>query len=151
MNHMLYTKVVPIVFSEAIVDNAALTTAEVDRLGFDYCSIYLRVGTTDIAAAVCKIQETDTSGSAYSDVVDLASATDIEGGATAVPSGTADNTWRVIHIDCRNRKRYLDLALTAGDGSAGSWFFAFAILSRAKQAPTTNVGCAGTGGVVICI
>lgn len=153
MNPMLHTKVVPIVFSEAIVDDAALTTTEIDRLGYDYCSIYIRVGTTDIAAVTAKVTHSDTAGSGHADITGatLDGGTDIEGGTTTLPSATADNTFRVIHLDCRGLKRYLDLSLTAGNGTAGSWFFAWAILSRAKQAPVTNTACAGTGGVVVCV
>lgn len=154
MHPMLHTKVVPIVFPTAISDNASPTTTEIDRDGFDYCTIYLRIGATDIAMAACKVQESDTSGSNFVDIAgtDLNSGTtDIEGNTLALPSATADNTFVVIHLDCRGRKRYLDLVLTSGNGTAGSWLYAFAILSRAKQAPVTNVGCAGTGGKVVAI
>lgn len=153
MNPMLHTKIVPIVFPTALLDAAAATTTEIDRSGFDYCSIYVRVGASDIAATVCKVQESDTTGTNFTDVpgADLSSAVDIEGNATALPSATDDNTFKVIHLDLRGRKRFLDLSLTGGDGTTGAWYYAFAILSRAKQGPVTNAGCAGTGGVVVAV
>jgi hypothetical protein len=146
---LLKTKPVSIAFSEALVDNAAITTTEIDRLGYDWCSIYLRPGTTDIALTVCKVTHSDTAGSGHADMTGAnldAGATDIEGVAAALPSATADNTWRVIHIDCRDKKRYLDLSLTVGDGTAGGFYHAFAILSNGDNHPLTNAGCANTSG-----
>lgn len=153
MHPMLHTKVVPIVFPTAISDNASPTTTEIDRLGFDYCSIYLRIGATDIAMAAAKVQESDTSGSNFTDITGttLDGSTDIEGGTLALPTAGADNTFIVWHIDCKARKRYLDLVITAGNGTAGTWLYAFAILSRAKAGPVTNAGCAGTGGKVVAL
>jgi hypothetical protein len=151
----IHSKPVMIAAPTALVDNSAVTTTEVDTLGFDYASFYLYVGTTDIALTDLIVQETDTAGSGYSDIAatDFTSSSqyDVEGTALALPSATADTTWRVIHVNLVGRKRYLDLDITVGDGTAGGWYYAFCILSRAKAQPMTNAGLAGTDGIaVVC-
>lgn len=155
MNHMLSSKPVAVVFSEAISDNAALTTSEIDTLGYDYCSIYVRIGTSDIAMAALKVQESDTSGSGFADIDETdfsdSTQTDVEGTALALPAADSDNTFRVIHIDLRARKRYLDVSLTSGNGTNGSWIFCMAILSKAAEGTITNAKLAGTSGVAVVV
>lgn len=151
----IHSKPVMVAAPTALVDNAAVTTTEVDTDGFDYASFYIYVGTTDIALTDLVVQETDTSGSGYTDVTptDFTDATqlDVEGAALALPGATADTTFRVIHINLNGRKRYLDLDITVGDGTAGGWYYAWCILSRAKEAPVTNAGLAGTSGIAVVV
>jgi hypothetical protein len=59
------------------------------------------------------------------------------GSTSTLPSATDDNKLFKFEIDTRGRKRYLDVALTGGDGSAGAYFVAWAELSRGEQVPTT--------------
>lgn len=151
----IHSKPVAVAMPTALVDNSAVTTTEVDTDGFDYCSFYVYIGATDIALTDLVVQETDTAGSGYTDVTPTdftsSSQVDVEGTALALPSATADTTWRVIHINLVGRKRYLDLDITVGDGTAGGWYYAFAILSRGKAQPLTNAGLAGTSGIaVVC-
>lgn len=124
----------------AIVDNAAFTTAAIDTLGFAYAEIFVYFGAMDIAATVLKVQESNAS--------DMTGATDITGtrvgtdandtGSTStLPSATSDNTVFKFEIDLRGRKRYLDVLLTGGDGTAGTYCTVFALLSRGAQVPTT--------------
>lgn len=142
MHAALSSKVVNVGFAEAILDNASLTTAEIDTLGADYCKIYVRLGTTDIAMAALKVQESDTSGSGFADIdaTDFSDATqtDMDGNALGLPAATDDDTFFVICVDCRARKRYLDLVATAGNGTAGSWIFAWAELFRLENGPNTS-------------
>jgi hypothetical protein len=119
----------------AILDNASATTSVIDTLGFNYCSIYVRLGATDVALAALKVQEADAAASstALSSGVDI---TELDF-AGALPDAGADNTIVAFDIDLRGRKRYLDLVATAGDGSAGTYLSAWAVLGRGREVPVT--------------
>ena len=121
----------------AIVDNAAYTTTEIDTNGFDYCVVVVYIGATDIAMAACKVQESDTSGSGFADVsgLDTDGDTNIAGGTATLPTATDDNKFILFEIDLRGRKRYLDLSITAGNGTAGTFATAFAVLCRGNTSP----------------
>lgn len=123
----------------AIVDDGSYTTNQIDTLGYEYCTIVCHVGATDIAMAALKVQESDVSGSGFADVVglDFDGDTDIDSGTAALPAADDDNSFFVFEIDCRSRKRYLDLVATAGDGTTGTYMSATAILSRAKESPVS--------------
>ena len=136
---MQNTKFVSITPPAAIVDNAAYTTTEIDTLGFDYCTVVLYLGATDIAMAACKITESDVTASGHADVtgLDTDGDTNIDGDAATLPTATDDNKFCLFEIDLRGRKRFLDLSISAGNGTAGTYAAAFAILSRAKDTPVT--------------
>jgi len=121
----------PVINPAAIVDDAAFTTATIDTQGAYRVQILVHIGATDIAAAVFKVQESDASN--------MGSATDISGTdlASTVTAGV-DNTIIVYDINLAgNRKRYLDLSFTAGNGSLGTYASAVAILWM-KNSPTSN-------------
>lgn len=136
MNAAQIDKFVSITPPAAIVDNASLTTASVDTQGYAFARIFLYLGATDIAMTALKIQESDNDSS-YSDVTGLVygTSTDVAGSTSALPTATDDNKCFVFEIDLRGRKRYLDLVATCGDGAAGTYVCAFALLSRAGDAP----------------
>lgn len=123
----------------AIVDNASWTTTEVDTLGWDYAEIVVLLGATDIAMAALAVTESDTSGSGHANVTGLVwgTSSNIAGSTSALPSATDDNTFQVAQIDLRGRKRYLDLTMTAGNGTAGTYAVALCRLSRGAIAPNT--------------
>jgi len=128
----------------AIVDNAAYTTAAIDTLGYDHCTIVTYLGATDIAMTVLKVQESDDSGmSGAADVTGLVwgTSTNIDGSTSALPSATDDNKFQVAQIDLRGRKRYIDINATAGDGSAGTYAAIFAILEGGEVGPVTMAEC----------
>ena len=129
MKSSLNQKVVAITPPAAIVDNAAFTTASVDTKGFAQLTIIVLFGAMDIALAALKLREADDD-STYSDVTgaDYSSA-------SVLPSATADNTMYAFHVDLRGKKRYIDLSMTGGDGTAGTYAAAVAILSRASEVP----------------
>ena len=137
-------KLVSITPPAAIYDNASLTTASIDTLGYDYCTIYVYLGATDIAMTALKVQESDTDGN-YADVTGLVFGTssNTAGSTSTLPSATDDNKFFAFEIDLRGRKRYLDLVATCGDGTAGTYAAAWAVLSRAEEAPNTAAerGC----------
>lgn len=134
MNPIQDTKFVAITPPGAILDDTSATTAAVDTAGFNYATVVVLLGATDIALTALKLQHSDAAGSGYVDIdgADFNGDTDIEGGTAALPSGTDDNKFFVVEVDLRNKKRYLDLVATIGDGSSGAYFTAFAILSQSS-------------------
>lgn len=117
------------------LNNGAVTCAIIDTLGFDFATFVLYLGATDIALTVCKLTESDDSG--------MSGATDVTGGNFAtspatLPSATDDNKFFVWYCNLKGaRKRYLQLAITVGNGSLGAYSSAWAELSRASQSPNT--------------
>ena len=134
MNPAQQDKWVSVTPPAAIVDNASLTTATIDTAGFAYLRVFLYLGATDIAMSALKLQESDDSGmSGAADITGLVYGTSasIAGTTSALPTATDDNKCFVFEVDLRGRKRYIDLVATCGDGTAGTYATAFALLSRA--------------------
>jgi hypothetical protein len=123
-------KIVNVTPPGAIIDDAAVVTAAIDTLGFDYADVYVILGATDVAVAALKLTESDQAGSGY---------TDVEGGDFAgnLPGATDDNKIFGWHVDLKGKKRYLDVVATGGNGTTGAYITVIAILSRAKQSPNT--------------
>lgn len=142
MNALHCSKFFQVISPAAIVDNASYTTNEIDTLGYNYATIIVNIGATDIAMAALKVQESDTSGSGFVDIsgADCDGGTDIDGSTAALPSATDDDSLVVIQINMQGRKRYLDLVATAGDGAAGTYASAVCILSDADVAPESVAG-----------
>lgn len=130
MKDLQKAKFVTITPPGAIVDNAAFTTAAIDTAGFAYATIVVHFGAMDIAMAALKLQQCDTSGGSYADISGAVGGTDF-----TLPAATDDNKFVVFYVDLRGKKRYLDLVATGGDGSAGTYFTAVAILSEASGTP----------------
>ena len=139
------TKVLQVIAPVAIKDNVAWVSTEIDTNDWEYCTIICNLGVTDIAVAVLKVQESDTSGSGFADVVGLVFGTSnqISGSVSVLPSATDDGKIFAFDIDLKARERYLDLSATAGDGALGTFLSAVAILSRGKALPVTAAerGC----------
>ncbi len=141
MAHELqHSKFFQVIAPVAIQDNASWTTTEIDTLGYNYLTVVVNIGATDIAMAALKLQQSDTSGSGFADVTSLDSDgdTDIDGNASTLPTATDDNKLFIFQVDLRGKKRYWDLVATAGDGTAGTYASAIAILSKADDAPTSS-------------
>jgi hypothetical protein len=139
-------KLVSVTPPAAIIDNASATTAEVDTKGWDYARYVVYVGATDIAMAALYLTESDATGSGHAEIASTdfsdSTQTDIDGNALALPAADDDNGFIVIDVDLRKggRKRFLDLVLTAGDGSAGTYVAAWCELFRGDTLPTTVAG-----------
>jgi hypothetical protein len=120
----------------AIVDNADYTTNVIDTVAngvkFDYLTIVVQLGATDIAMTALKMQQSDASASGFADITGTVGGTDF-----TLPSATDDNGFVVFNIDLRGKKRYFDLVATAGNGTTGTFMSAMAILSRAKVGPNS--------------
>ena len=136
-------KMISLVPPAAIVNNAAVTVASLDTLGFEYVRIVVYLGATDIALTVLKVGESDTDGS-YTDITGLRFGTDnnIAGSASTLPSSTDDNKIFEFQIDMRGIKRFLKLAITVGVGTLGAFVTAWAELGRPQTIP---IGAAGFG------
>jgi hypothetical protein len=125
-------KVVVITPPGAIVDNAAFTTTTVDTKGFSHLQLLVHFGALDIAVVVLKAQESDDSG--MSGAADITGA--VGGTNFTLPSASADNQFGAINVKLGGtRKRYIDLVATGGDGAAGTYMTAIAILSRPSESP----------------
>lgn len=131
----------------AIVDNASWTTTEVDTVYLGQkanCVVfYVAFGAMDIAMVALKVQETDTSGSGQTDI----SGADFS--VTTLPSATSDNTIFAVYIQLGgNRKRYLNLVATGGNGTLGTYMSSIALLGGLGSLPTTATA-RGLGGQLI--
>jgi len=126
------------------VATSATATGNVDRLGYDVVAIDVHLdsqaSTTDIPTALQIAESDDTVASNFATVAGLVGGTNSAGGFTIPNSQTVANIVQ-INIDCRARKRYLQLSFTPG--VAAQLVSATARLGRAKEAPTAAAG-AGT-------
>lgn len=129
----LKNKIVAVTSPAAIVDNAGFTTNTIDTKGFAFISIIVLLGALDIALAAFKLRESNAD--------DMSGAVDVDGADFStdgtLPSATDDNKLVAIHVNLKGRKRYLDLTLTGGDGTAGTYATAIAILSDAAEVPSS--------------
>lgn len=122
-------KFVAITPPAAIVDNAAFTTAAIDTKGWAWLTIVVQFGAMDIAAASASIRQSDASN--------MSSPSNIAVGGTdfTLATATSDNTFHVFDINLLGKKEFIDFEITGGDGSAGTYMSALAILSRGSEAP----------------
>ena len=148
MNHGQDQKYVAVIPPAVIKDNASFTSIEVDTKGFNSLTVVCSLGATDIAMAALKLQSGDVSGT-LTDVTGLnfSGGTDIAGNATSLPSATDDNELFVFQVDLRGKKRYWNIVATAGDGAAGTYLSAIAVLSRDAVNDGTVAGIAN-GSVI---
>lgn len=132
-------KLVSITPPAAISDNATLTTAEIDTLGWSYLTVIVYEGATDIAMTALAVTQSDTAGSGHANITGLVwgTSTNIDGVTSALPIATDDNLFQVAQIDLKGKKRYIDVTATTGDGAAGSFVTILGILSRPQVSPTS--------------
>lgn len=102
---------------------------EIDTAGFKYATIDVIyspfTAATATFASVCKVQESDTSGSGQADVTGLS----ITAGAGAT-TGAAVGAVARFNVDLRGRKRYLTVTTSPGNTVA---IVSNARLSKAEQ------------------
>ena len=135
MNDLQNLKAINVTPPAAIVDNAAFTTASVDTKDVESALFVASFGAMDIAATVFKLRESDDDSS-YADV----SGADFSVSPLTLPSATSDNTIFGVYVKCGGaRKRYLDLSVTGGDGTAGTYLSVLCLLLP-KVSPTTASG-----------
>lgn len=139
MIHEQNTKTVMLIQPQAIKDNTewvgsnGSTPVNLDTQGFNYLTVYFALGATDIAMTELSIYESDSSASGYT-VID---ATD-SAANSVLPAADDDNKIYAFRIPLGgSRKRYFRIEAIPGDGTSGSYAVAWAVLSRADQAPNT--------------
>lgn len=134
MKNSTNVKTLAVTSPAAIVDDAAFTTNTIDTLGFAQLTIIVMLGALDIALAAFKVREGDASD--MSDAADITGA-DFSVSPATLPAATADNNLYAVHIDLRGRKRYIDLSLTGGNGTSGTYAAAIAQLSNPQTYPSS--------------
>lgn len=124
-----HCKVINVTPPAAIVDNASLTTTEIDTLGYRYLSVWAIFGATDVDTVALKMQSGDVAGT-VADVTGLVYGTsnDIAGTLSVIPTATDDNKVYAFEIDLKGRHRYWDLVATMGNGTLGTFCTVIAIL-----------------------
>ena len=130
----------------AIIDNTSATATAIDCAGFAELEIPIQLGATDIDVTVLKLEESDASGSGYSDITGatFSAGTNVDGVALALPSATDDNQPHVFQVNLLGRKRYIRVVCTFGNGSAGGFVASTARLSAASYlSPTSTDKAAG--------
>lgn len=128
-----------------VSDNASPDSYVVDTAGADFLAVDVVLGFTDIAVATLKVQESDTisSDTALSSGTDITglvwgTSTDPDTGATSVlPSDTQDGKIYKAFINLQGRKRYIQLAVTTGNGTTGTALCAIGHLSKLSEGPAS--------------
>lgn len=113
---------------------AALTTAEVDSLGYDRARFVLLVGTAAASSGISTIvpKHSDTSGSGYTS---LTTITD--------PVGATDDNGRYeVVVSLEDKGRYLDFDVTTAE-SGNIDVTAICILERGDEDPAEDAGLIG--------
>jgi hypothetical protein len=128
-------------------DNDTFTAVEIDTKGFSYCELAAIFQNVPANFAALKVQECDTlagDGGVYADVTGLIVGTSdtIAGATSALPTAAGgDDDILLFQIDLRDRKRYLKLVATAGNGGGThTELTAVARLSQAEAVPITAAG-----------
>jgi hypothetical protein len=144
MNSIQHSKWVAAIKPAAILDNASATATVIDCTNFDFVTIAVTLGATDIAVTALKVQSSDASGGTYADIsgATFDGGTGLGGATLALPSATDDGQVCVFHIDMRSKNPFLKVVATFGDGTSGGFISAVACLSRGKIPPTTSTGVA---------
>jgi hypothetical protein len=144
LNELQHCKFVSAVKPGALIDNNTATADVVDCRGFDYATIVVQLGATDIAMTALKVQSSSTSGGTYADITGatFAGGSGLGGATLALPSATDDGQTCVFQIELRGLDPFLKLVATFGDGTSGGYIAAVAILSRAKFPPITSAATA---------
>jgi len=144
MNPLQQAKYVAAIKPAAILDNTSATATVVDTTGYDYATIVVQLGATDIAVTALKLQASSTSGGTYADITGATfdGGSGMGGATLALPSATDDGQTCVFQVDMRGKNPFLKVVATFGDGTSGGYIAAVAVLSRGKIAPTTSTGAA---------
>jgi hypothetical protein len=124
MNELQNTIVKPAIPPAAIKDDAAFSSLVIDKNDFPGCS-YLEfvaiIGSIDAEAALLKVMESDTK----TDSTTLGGTPTLVKDSTTKPGANDDNKIVIFGVSLgAQRKRYLQLQATAGNGAAGTFLAA---------------------------
>jgi hypothetical protein len=130
------------IYPQARLNNASFSVASVDRRDFDYATLEVTLGATDVGLTAFKLQESD----------DNSTWTDVVGGDFSIsgtlPASTNSNTLWAWDINLTGRKRYLRPVITVGAGTLGAFLAAKFKLTRAEQEPY-NAATRNLAGVLV--
>ena len=137
----------------AVVDNATYTSNVVDCAGADYLEVDVILGSTDVAMATLKLQESDAitnattldTGADISGYVYGTSTNPDTGTTSALPTDAADNKVFQFRVPLQGRKRYINLIAVAGNGTTGTYLSAIGKPGKLEQSPV-KASEAGLGG-----
>lgn len=141
MNLMQQAKYVRAISPAVIIDNASATATVIDARGYDYCTIVVQLGATDIALTALKVEASTASAGDYVDITGatFSGGTSSDGTTLALPSATDDNQVCVFQIDMRGKNPFLKVVATFGNGDAGGYIAAVAILSNGDISPVSSL------------
>jgi len=147
MNELQHARFKACIPPAAIIDDGSATTVEIDTLGASYLTVVVQLGATDIALTALSLTQSDSAGSGHAALsgATFDGGTDTKGGTLALPSATDDDQVCVFQVDLRGKKRYFDIVATFGDGTAGGFVSATAILSKNSAAALTDATYANGG------
>lgn len=125
----------PVIAPVTVSDNTAQVGTAVDALGFDSVTYVIQTGTLADADATFTtlLQESDSSGSGYTDVADV----DLIG-TEALASFVFSDDGKCFKLGYKGAKRYTKLTITPAANASGAPLSAIAILGHPKSAPTDN-------------
>lgn len=131
----------------AILDDTAATGIAIDTLGYNRLTVLFLVGATDVDVAAMSLTECATSGGSYAAITGTAASGTTGDGR--LPQDDDDNKLFMISIPITpSRLRYVKAAITAGNGSTGSYLCAVYILSNGTKDAITSTS-RGLGGEII--
>ncbi len=139
MIHATACKVLNSTPPAAILDDTSAVFTEIDTAGFDYATINVALGATDIGITALTVTESATAGSGHANVTGLiwGTSANTDGDTSTLPSATNDNKIFIFEIDLSKRKRYLDCTITFDDGTVGGFVAAQTHLFKAAFLPVT--------------
>ncbi len=114
----------------ASVAAGAVSTTQVDTLGYDVIEYWIYMGTASgLDMSVCQVTHSDSDGSNHSNV----------SGASIADQTTASAKTFMVRVHKGGAgKRYFDLTLTTG--SATAVLAVFALLKKAREHPPSSTG-----------
>lgn len=145
MIQITQSKKVQLTWPGSRANNVTVTSASLDRSGYEYAVIRVMLGATDVGLTALKLQESDDN-STFTDVP----GTDFSVSPLSLPTSSNGNTLWEFQVDLRGgRKRYLKPVITVGNGTLGAFVAVNAELFRAEQTPITAAtqGLAGLATV----
>lgn len=147
MNHVEATKTVA--KSAAAVAIGATHSHEIDTLGFAYASIdvlyspFTAATGATVAAAVLKLQQSDTAGSGQADVTGYVGGTNFTAGPAVTATSSVGYSAR-FDVDLRGKSRYLTVVTTPVSAVGVT---TIARLGKAEAGPVNAAGKGVTSAV----
>lgn len=116
---------------QAISTDATTAGNEIDLAGFESCTLILQAGVLTDGDYTLLVQDSDTSGSGFADVVD-----DFLIGTEADTQVDASN--EITRIGYVGKKRYLQVSVVSANTTSGGTVGAVAILGSPHSAPVSQ-------------